>query len=352
MNNNLRGKKRRMKRKIKKMPIDFLKRVKDTVRHYGMLKKGDRVLVAVSGGSDSVSLFRVLWALKDQLGIEIVVVNIDHGVRGEESERESGFVESLADEFSVECIRGKLKPFKSGAGKKSLEEKLRTKRYEFFVRVSKKNGCNVIATGHNMDDQAETVLMRMIKGSSSDGLAGIPPVRFEGDIKLIRPLIRTSKVEIMSFISKLGAEYVEDSSNADLKFLRNRIRNEVLPFLAKINPAIRSSLVNIADSVREETLFAAAVRKEKVKNILLLSRPRLSVSLKEYLAQISVVRREIFKELFIAAGGNVKKLSHRHWMLMDGFVSTHSKGRSLDLPGNTRVIKSRGKLTFIKSDGK
>jgi len=337
-----------MKKKTKKITGDLLKHVKDAIGHYQMLKKGDRVMVAVSGGSDSVSLLLALLALRRTLGIEIFAANLDHGVRGKESARESDFVGDMAAELGVECIRGKLKLIKAGVDKISLEEKLRKKRYEFFVCAAQKTGCSVVATGHNLDDQAETVLMRMIKGSSASGLAGIPPVRLEGDIKIIRPLIRTSKREIMLFISKARAQYVEDSSNSDTKFLRNRIRKEVLPFLEQINPAVRSSLVNISDSVREEVLFSSAARKDKAERILVASRSRLDVSLKEYLAQPQAVRREIFKELFSSSGGNIKKLAYRHWMLMDTFARTQSKGRSLDLPGNVQVIKSKGKLTFAK----
>jgi tRNA(Ile)-lysidine synthase len=348
MKSSLKGKtkKRKMKRKVKKETSFILKKVKDTVSHYGMLEGGERVLVAVSGGADSISLFHALSALRSDLGIDLVIANLDHGVRGGESAAESLFVKSLAEDLNVKCISEKLVSMKLVSKKMSLEEKLRKKRYEFLVKAARETGCNVIATGHNMDDQAETLLMRMIKGSSAEGLGGIPPVRYEGNIKLIRPLIRTLRKEIIMFLSEIGGKYVKDSSNDDTRFLRNRVRRDILPILEEINPAIKPTLANIADSVREEIIFSRSLRKEKVSE-LLVSRGRFHcVELKQYLSQPSAVRREIFKELFVSSGGNVKKLSYRHWMLMDAFAKTQSKGRSLDLPGNVNVVKSKGKLTF------
>ncbi len=338
-----------MEKARKKTSADLLKRVRDTIVHYGMLEKGDRVLVAVSGGPDSVALLRVLFALRSKLGIEVLIANLDHGVRGKESAEESRFVKDLAGELSLECVQEKLGPFKAFGGKISLEEKLRKKRYNFLVSAAEKKGCNVVATGHTIDDQSETVVMRFIKGVSLDGLAGIPPVRQEKGIRLIRPLIRTSKKEIMAFISTIGAAYVQDSSNYDVKFLRNRVRAEVLPFLEKMNPALKASLSNLADFVREETVFSSLARKEKARKAVFLSGSACHVRLKEYLAQPQAVRREIFKELFSFSGGNVKKMAYRHWMIMDAFARTQSKGRSLDLPGKVRVIKSRGKISFIKA---
>ncbi|HPN72849.1 MAG TPA: tRNA lysidine(34) synthetase TilS [Candidatus Omnitrophota bacterium] len=338
-----------MKKKVKTRYPDFFKKVKDTVSHYDMVRKGEKVLVAVSGGADSVSLVTALRALSSGLGIEIVVATLDHGTRAGESAREALFVADLAESLGLKCVSEKLRFPSRHQGRISLEEKLRQKRYEFFIRTAKAQGCSCVATGHNMDDQAETVLMRVIKGSSADGLAGIPPVRTEQGIRFIRPLIRISRKDIVSFVNVNGIKHVEDSSNADQKFLRNRIRMEVLPFLEKINPEVRSSLVNIADSVREDLLFAAACRKEKAECVVPDGQPRTGVKLREYLAQPAAVRREIFKRFFVSSGGSVKKLSYRHWMLLDNFARTQSKGRSLDLPGGVTAVKSGGKISFSRS---
>jgi tRNA(Ile)-lysidine synthase len=335
-----------MKNKIGKQSAGFLKNVKETIAHYGMLEKGDRVLAAVSGGADSVSLLLSLVALRRNLGIETAAANLDHGVRGNESASESVFVESLARDIEVEYIHEKLVDVSGNPDKRSLEEKLRKKRYEFFVKAAKKLGCNVIATGHNMDDQAETVVMRVIKGSSASGLGGIPPVRDEKGIRIIRPLIRTSRIDIEKFIRSSGKSNVEDSSNEDKRFLRNRVRLEVLPYLEKINPSVRMALVNIADSVREETTLSEDVRGERAGKIISRGGSGSFVLLKDYLASEPVVRRQVFKMLFTHAGGSVKKLSYRHWILMDRFARTQSKARSLDFPGNVQVVKDKGKLVF------
>ncbi len=340
----------KVKKNSKKAYTDLLKSVRDTVCHYDMIGKGDRLLVGVSGGADSVALILALKALGPALGIELVAANLDHRVRGRESAAESLFVRELIQDIGLECVSGKLKPLKNTSSGPSLEEKLRRARYNFFTRAARKTGCNVIATGHNMDDQAETMLMRVLKGSSADGLSGIPPVRSESGIRVVRPLIRTSRAEIISFLSAASREYVTDSSNYDTRFLRNRIRSEVLPYLEKINPGIKEALVNISDSVRDELSFSSAVRKEKVERIVGRSGPALSVGLKEYAGEVPALRREIFKTLFSGAGGNIKKLAYRHWVLTDLFACSTDKGGSLDLPGNVKVVKRKGVLSFVKKE--
>ena len=212
----------------------FLKRVKDTVKQYDMLRPGDRVLVAVSGGPDSVGLLKALLEMRKNLGIEIVVGNLDHGIRGRESRRDSDLVKRMSENLGLPLMHKRINLKSQPKGKKSLEERARERRYAFFREAAEKNMCNVIATGHTLDDQAETVLMRIITGASAAGLAGIPPARRDDGIKIIRPFIRTSKHDILSYLGKTGWEYAEDHTNRDKKFRRNRIRLEVLPFLEKL----------------------------------------------------------------------------------------------------------------------
>jgi tRNA(Ile)-lysidine synthase len=338
-----------VKKKIAK--TNFLKGIKDTIRHYDMITKGDRVLVAVSGGADSVCLLKALLDIAKGAGIAVVAANLDHGLRGRESAAESRFVEDLTKGLGVTCVRGKIRTGIQKKKKISVEEYLRAQRYAFLIRSAKKKRCNVVATGHTMDDQAETILMRIIKGASSEGMGGIPPVRREGPFTFIRPLIRSSRKEILMFLDASGLPHVEDSSNSDTKFLRNRLRHEIFPVVEKINPKIKRSLVNMADSIREDMCLVDKTKKNAVKNITVSYSPEKGVRISDLLIHPKSLRKEMFKELFINAGGDVKKLTFRHWMNMDDLIRLGDNGKSLDLPGKVMVTKRKKAIIFSKRPG-
>jgi tRNA(Ile)-lysidine synthase len=206
----------------------------------------------------------------------------------------------------------------------------------------------VIATGHTIDDQAETVLMRMITGASLVGMTGIPPVRYDGDIRIVRPLIRASKEEILHYLGKTDWKYVEDRTNRELKYLRNRVRIEVIPFLEKYNPKLKRSLANLSDTIREDLLLLEAEKGKALGRYAKGEKGPLSVKIKDMILQPKALRKEMFKELFKRAGGNIKKLTYRHWMDMDYFLRAAEKSKSLDFPGGIRVTKRADEIVFKK----
>jgi len=328
----------------------FLKRVNDTIKHYDMLHPGDKVLVAVSGGADSVCLLKALFDMRKKLGIDIVVGTLDHGLRGAESKRDAAFVKKFSEKLRFVCVSRKIN-LKSVLKKNaSLEEHAREKRYAFLSETAAANGCNVIATGHTMDDQAETVLMRVINGSSLAGITGIPPVREERGRRLVRPLIRTARRDILEFLKKEALGYAEDSSNTDMKFQRNRTRHEILPFLEKYNPRLKRSLVNLSDILREDLEFSHDQKQRTIQKYTSGSDSGAfaRMKLKDILLQHAVLRKELFKELFRKAGGDIKGLTYRHWMDVDYFLRTASKNMSLDLPGGVKVKRTADEIMFVK----
>ena len=327
----------------------FLKRVTDTVKQYDMLHPGDRVLVAVSGGPDSVGLLKSLLEVRKKLGIEIVVGNLDHGIRGRESKRDSDFVKDLSGKLGLVFAYKKINLTSKSKDKRSLEERAREKRYAFLKNAAKKSKCNVIATGHTLDDQAETVLMRIVTGTSPSSLSGIYPARQEEDIKIIRPFIRTPKKDILGYLGAARQKNVEDRTNADTKIKRNKLRLEVLPYLEKVNPQIRRSLANLADAFREDFSHAASEEEKALAARIKKEKGTVSVKIAEFMLQPKMLRKAIFKEAVKRIGGNIKKLTYRHWIDMDYFLRASQKGKSLDLPGGVRVTKYAHDLVFKKT---
>ncbi|KJJ85418.1 tRNA(Ile)-lysidine synthetase [Candidatus Omnitrophus magneticus] len=249
----------------------FIKKTRDTIKHYGMISSGDRILVAVSGGSDSVALLNVLVMLKDEFKIFLNVANIDHSLRGDESRKDSDFVKNLAEKFLIPFEHKKINLASFKKTKKSFEEYAREARYEFFKKAASKLGCNIIATAHTINDQAETILMRIIKGTSAKGITGIPPIRYEDDFKIIRPFIDIEKKEIKEYLARISCPFREDSSNCDTKYFRNAVRLEILPFLEKYNPKITRAISNLSDNLRDDLTFIESAKKNAIKHFLLSS---------------------------------------------------------------------------------
>ena len=186
---------------------DILTKVRETISRYNMLMRGDLVVVAVSGGPDSVCLLKILHELGDELEVRLVAAHFDHGLRPGEDEEETRFVRDLAASLDLPFETEKAPPLLED-GSASLEERAREARYRFLERVRKGVHARKIALGHTLNDQAETVLMRLLRGSGPSGLAGIPPKR-EGTI--VRPLIQVRREEIEAFLKGRGLSYLIDS---------------------------------------------------------------------------------------------------------------------------------------------
>jgi tRNA(Ile)-lysidine synthase len=224
------------------------------IRERNLLKPGDRVAVAVSGGADSVALLRVLLELQTEQGIVIVVAHFNHQLRRDDSDADERFVAGLAHEHDLQFFAGRADVrLHSLARKLSLEHAARDLRYRWLHELAGEQGLNAIATGHTLDDQAETVLMKFLRGAGTRGLAGIRPTMMLDDVPVVRPLLETSRLEIEHYLHSVEQPWREDHTNRDTHFTRNRIRHELLPLLERdYNPNIRSVLSETAEIALSE----------------------------------------------------------------------------------------------------
>jgi tRNA(Ile)-lysidine synthase len=229
----------------------MLESVTESIARYKMISPGARVAAAVSGGPDSVCLLHALLEIAPRLEIRVTgIAHVNHKLRGAESLGDRLFVERLAGSWSLPFYSMDA-PIPAEAG--NLEQAARRLRREFFASIVREGKATHIALGHTRDDQAETVLFRLLRGSGISGLAGILPVTRDG---IVRPLLGTSRAEVLEFLSSRGIEYRCDSSNRDLRFARNRIREELLPQLErKWNPGLRQALSQLADLAYHEELW-------------------------------------------------------------------------------------------------
>ena len=236
------------------VPVSVLDKVLTTISRYNMLGRGDRVIAAVSGGADSVFLFHALSAIAEKTGATVTgVAHLNHKLRGEASDADERFVAQLASRHGVAFYREEARV---GGLEGNLESNARRARLGFFARLIAAGRADRIATGHTRDDQAETVLFRLLRGSGLAGLAGILPVTSEG---LIRPLLDITRAEVEEFLRARSVDWREDASNRDARFARNRIRHGLLPELEREwNPGIREALGRLADLAGEEERWWAA----------------------------------------------------------------------------------------------
>jgi tRNA(Ile)-lysidine synthase len=227
-----------------------------------MLGRGDRVLVAVSGGPDSVGLLAVLAQLRRHLEIDLIAAHVNHRLRGVDAEADERCAAEAASELGVSFVRCDLPAELRTGG--NLEERARQMRYAALHRLAREAGCTCIATGHTQDDQAETVLLRLIRGAGPAGLVGVQPRRDDG---VVRPLIDCRRAEVEALVRHFGFCCRNDTSNQDPRFARTHVRHRVLPILQELNPSVVQSLARAAALCGVEAAAAAAWAREQLGRV-------------------------------------------------------------------------------------
>ncbi|MGH7964014.1 MAG: tRNA lysidine(34) synthetase TilS, partial [Candidatus Binatia bacterium] len=269
-------------------------------------KSGTRLGVAISGGPDSVALLGALVVLAPQWGLHLTALHVNHALRPEATQ-EQHLVEALCQRWSVPCIVETLTP---PSIHKGIENWARTERYRFFQGVLESHRLDYVALAHTLDDQAETVLFRLLRGSARRGLAGIPPIRAIRDGWIVRPLLGCTRQEVLTYLAVHQLPYAIDASNADLQYARNKIRQVLLPFLEReFAPQVRRRLATLAETLRAEEEWleslATAARERVQESPQELSLARLAIEpaalrpriLRQWLEQTRQVKNVGFRHL-------------------------------------------------------
>jgi len=233
-----------------------------------------RVAVAVSGGADSVALLRRLIDLAPEIGLVLSVVHVHHGIRGAEADADAAFVAALAADHSLIFHRRDVDtPHAAQQNHETLEEAARNLRYAWFRELLEQGESDAVATAHTLDDQAETVLHKLLRGAWTEGLGGISPVIQCARGAILRPFLGARHAEIETWLRSINHSWREDASNADIAFTRNRIRHELLPMLSTYNPQIHFQLANLATLARDEDAYWQAELARILPSLLLPGKP-------------------------------------------------------------------------------
>ena len=326
----------------------MLKKVKQTIKKYTLLEKGERVVVALSGGPDSTALLTVLAPIAQELDLSLIIAHFNHGLRGTESDEDEKFSRDLSEKMGLDFVSGKMDQIK---GKKGIspEDFYRRQRYDFLNKISEDYQAKKIALGHNLQDQAETVLLNLLRGSGLEGLKGFLPMR---DGKFIRPLIEISRQEIISFLNEAGIPYRQDSSNKNNIYLRNQIRSELIPYLKEnFNPQIEENLAQMADILRPEDEFIRQHVAHALKSSF-IERQQDLILLK--IADINklhpAIRWRLFKTLLESLSPAKNGFSFIHIKSLDNLTQKCESGKIIVLPLGIEARREYDNLILERKD--
>jgi tRNA(Ile)-lysidine synthase len=345
---------KRREKKAKRSPLG--QRLLTNLQKNGMLRSGDRVGVAVSGGADSVALLLLLLELREKLGIVLSVVHFNHKLRGKASDVDEKFVKKLAAGYGLGCHVDSLNVAKKAKKERAnLEDAARRARYDYFRFLAESGACTRLAVAHTADDQAETVLAHLLRGTGITGLGGIHPVA--GPV--VRPLLNTRRSELRAYLRARKQTWREDLTNRDTRRTRARIRKKLLPFLEKqFQPEIVGHLVTLANLAREDEAFWDAITEERVRALAQKSDGRVQIAIKDLFklwkeaettecqeetrALSNRMVRQIVNEVKPRAG----QLGALHVEAVLELARSGQSGSALSLPGGVHVRRERETLTF------
>jgi tRNA(Ile)-lysidine synthase len=313
-----------------------------------MLRKGDSVLVGVSAGPDSMALLHILNSLKKELGMDLYVVHLNHMIRKGAAEKDAAFVKTAAEKLNLPVAIGSRDvPGIAKAKKLSIEEAARNERYGLYLSAANRFKADKIALGHTRDDQAETILMRLIRGSGLLGLSAIPPTRRFEDKIIIRPLIGVSKEEIVKFLRERKIAFRRDLTNTQPKYFRNKIRSALLPLLEKeFNREIKKILTETAENLRADYNYLLKIAERKFRKYARYSEDGIRVNLK-FLNEDLAIQRMIVREAVRSAKGDLNSVTYGHWEDLKNLLKKKTRW-SLDLPGGVCVTRPGNNLVFRK----
>ena len=339
------------------MILDALRQaLRAAITQHHMLSQGERVMAAVSGGGDSVALLRLLHGLRDDIPFELIVAHVNHGLRGAAGDADARFVQELAASLSLVCVVLSPGPREEAllARARGSEEAARRARHMLLAAAARRAGCGRIALGHTMDDQAETVLMRLIRGTGRRGLSGM---RRCGPGLLIRPLLGLRRDALRSCLRDLGQPFREDETNQDARFLRNRVRVRLIPVLAGLNPAIVESLARTAELLAEEDRYLDDLaRREVTRWARPASAAPAEASVRIPAANLNALplplRRRAARMLLAQAGGDPRGAGSRAVADLLDLAAREGSGAGLDLPGGIRTTLQEGLLLLELAGGR
>lgn len=325
-------------------------KVKETIKKYNLINPGDKIILGVSGGPDSIAMLDILRQLESKLDFEIYVVHINHSIRGKDADEDEEYVKNYCKKYNIKCFSKKIDvPAIAKNEKIGTEEAGRKVRYEYFDEILKETNSNKIAIAHNKNDKVETIIMHLLRGSGVSGLKGIETIR---ENKFIKPLIECDRKEIEKYCEENNLQPRIDKTNFENDCTRNKIRNIVIPYIKEqFNPNIIETITRLSDVISNEDNFIENIVQENYKKLLLIEENnRIELRLKEFNLLDNVIKNRIIllstKKLFGSTQG-IEMIN-----IIDIIkLCNNNIGNKFLMPNkNLKVLIKDKKINFIKID--
>ncbi|MEW9122378.1 MAG: tRNA lysidine(34) synthetase TilS [Thermotaleaceae bacterium] len=315
-----------------------------TIQNNYLLQWGQGIVIGVSGGPDSVALLHLLWRIRENYNLKLYVVHLNHQFRGEEAEKDANFVEQLCKKLDVPAyiFSENIEKYSKYRGL-SFEEGGRERRYELFNEILLQNKAHKIAIAQNLDDQAETVLMRLFRGA---GLAGLGGIHYQRD-HIIRPLLDITRGEIEDYCCRHELQPRIDKTNFESIYTRNRIRLELLPYIEKhFNPGIKETLSRTAKLMQEDSAFMEQMAHQAFEKICEKKDAELILSIKNFEVHPLSIQKRILREAIRLFNRNLKNIEGKHIDQILDFINRGQVGTCIDLPKDLNLLKDYEGLVF------
>jgi len=319
----------------------ILDKAKATIKKYNLINRNDKIVIGVSGGPDSVALLYLLNSLKREFKLKLHIAHLDHMLR-KDSGKDKEFVLALAKRLKLPVTTAQIN-VKALATHGSIEEIARNARLGFLFKAAKDIGAKKIALGHNLDDRAETVLMRLLRGAGLSGLSAISPKKDIAAYRIIRPLIEIRRKDIELFLKKKKIKARIDISNSQDIYLRNKIRNKLLPLLEKnYNPNIKEILNNTAETVGFDYDYLSQ-RANKF-----IAKTSTKIDLKKYLLLHTAIQRLVLRLMIAKLKGDTRRIDLAHIKELEDLILNRPVNSIVDLPKGVFVVKKKNTLQFYR----
>jgi tRNA(Ile)-lysidine synthase len=321
-------------------------RVRRAIIAHELVPARSRVVVAVSGGVDSVALLHLLAALREERRLHLHVAHLDHALR-EASREDAEFVRRLAARWGLPATVER-RPVAELCARQgwSLEDGARRVRYAFLIDTAARSSASHVALAHTADDQAETVLMRVLRGSGLLGLGAMPIKRQVDGVWLIRPLLDVWRRELVAYARAQRLSYREDPTNRDERFLRNRIRHELLPLIERrYNPNIKGALTQLAQQCRTDYEFLQGAAGRQWKRMTRIGpSAQVTIAITPFLRQPKALQRQVVREALQRVKGDLTRIEYRHWLEVERLFTERPTGTVVDLPGGVSLRREEQRV--------
>lgn len=325
------------------MQNNIIQRFIKTYSRLDLIKKNDRILVGVSGGPDSICLLYLLNSIKKKLNLYLHIAHLDHGLR-KDSHQDRTFVKDLVKKLNLPYTAEKIQVKK--ITQKSLEESAREIRYDFFFKVAKKYSINKIAVGHNLDDQAETILMRIIRGTGLEGMSAISPKKEMRGFTIIRPLLEIKRSDIEKYLKQKRINPKQDYTNKDIKFLRNRVRKNLLPCLEKYNSNIKEVLANLAQNLSIDFDYLDSEANKIFNKAVKVTSRSIKIKLGDLEKLHPAIQNLMIRGSIEHLVGNKRQIAFQHLKEIRELVKLRPDKSIVDLPNKIQALKNKKYLVL------